>query len=114
VLNPCYHHSSDFWHTVLQHGYRISALTDRLARLRPRPARSVRPWDPKRYAAVYPEIVKTMVLFASPYWRQLATSGCEEDHLAFHDEFTRRLPDESGARSRRPPTPDHIDGRRAV
>ncbi|WP_234022243.1 hypothetical protein [Streptomyces ipomoeae] len=41
---------------------------------------------------VYPEIVKTMVLYAAPQWRGLATSSDEEGFRAFHAEFTRRLP----------------------
>ncbi|AZQ35681.1 hypothetical protein EJ357_21075 [Streptomyces cyaneochromogenes] len=99
VLNPCYAQISLFWHVLIQHGYRISDRSRRLVRLQPRPARSVRPWDPKRYAAVYPEIVTTMALYASPYWRRLAMSTNEEDFRAFHAEFTRRLPNESPLRT---------------
>ncbi|MFJ3926498.1 hypothetical protein [Streptomyces sp. NPDC090022] len=99
VLNPCYAQCSLFWHVLMQHGYRISDRSRRLVRLQPRPARSVRPWDPKRYAAVYPEIVTTMALYASPHWRRLATSTNEEDFQAFHAEFTRQLPNESPLRT---------------
>ncbi|MFF6983399.1 hypothetical protein ACFZAV_38270 [Streptomyces sp. NPDC008343] len=99
VLNPCYAQCSLFWHVLMQHGYRISERSRRLVRLQPRPARSVRPWDPKRYAAVYPEIVTTMALYASPHWRRLAMSTDEEDFRAFHAEFTRRLPNESSLRT---------------
>ncbi|MCZ7459475.1 hypothetical protein [Streptomyces sp. WMMC940] len=99
VLNTCYEQSSRFWHTLLRHGYRISERSHRLARLQPRPERSVRPWDPKRYAAVYPEIVKTMVLYAAPHWRSLAMSSSEDDFRAFHAEFTRRLPNERPLRT---------------
>ncbi|MFE3416031.1 Mu transposase C-terminal domain-containing protein [Streptomyces mirabilis] len=98
VLNPCYAQCSLFWHVLMQHGYKISERPQRLVRLQPRPARSVRPWDPKRYAAVYPEIVTTMALYASPHWRRLAMSSNEEDFWAFHTEFTRRLPNENPLR----------------
>lgn len=99
VINACYEQTSRFWTKLLQHGYRISDLTQRLARLQPRAARSVRPWDPKRYAAIYPEIVKAMVFYAAPHWRSLALSGAEEDFRAFHSEFIRRLPNESSLRT---------------
>jgi hypothetical protein len=51
VINAGYEQNSRFWTPLLQHGYRISDLTQRLARLQPRAARTVRtvrPWDPKR------------------------------------------------------------------
>ncbi|MGW2183283.1 hypothetical protein ACWCXX_35625 [Streptomyces sp. NPDC001732] len=99
MVNVCYEQTSRFWTTLLQHGYRISDLTQRLARLQPRPARTVRPWDPKRYAAIYPEIVKAMVFYAAPHWRSLAFSGADEDFRAFHAEFIRRLPNESSLRT---------------
>lgn len=99
VVNVCYEQTSRFWSTVMQHGYRISDLTQRLVRLQPRPARTVRPWDPKRYAAIYPEIVKAMVFYAAPRWRGLALSGVDEQFWAFHAEFVRRLPNESSLRT---------------
>lgn len=71
VLNPCYVQCSGLWHALLRHGYLLDDRTHRLARLRPRSSRTVRPWDSERYAAVYPEIVQTMVLYASPRWRGL-------------------------------------------
>ncbi len=48
---------------------------------------------------VYPEIVKTMVLYAAPQWRGLAMSSNEEGFRAFHAEFRRRLPIESPLRT---------------
>ncbi|WP_326791719.1 hypothetical protein OHA79_03570 [Streptomyces sp. NBC_00841] len=61
--------------TTVQPSHRISERTHRLARLQPRPARTVRPWDPKRYAAVYPEIVTTMPLYAAPLWLHRTPAG---------------------------------------
>ncbi|MCX4661089.1 hypothetical protein [Streptomyces uncialis] len=99
LLNPCYVQCSGLWHALLRHGYLLDDRTHRLARLRPRSSRTVRPWDSERYAAVYPEIVKTMVLYASPQWRGLAASSDEEDFRAFHTEFIRRLPIEMPLRT---------------
>lgn len=99
VLNPCYVQSSGLWHALLRHGYLLGERTHRLARLPTRSSRTVRPWDSERYATVYPEIVKTMVLYADSRWRGLAVSGDEEDFRVFRAEFTRRLPIESPLRT---------------
>lgn len=69
MINVCYEQTSRFWTTLLQPGYRISDLTQRLARLQPRTGAA---------------------------WR---FSGADEDFRAFHAEFIRRLPNESSLRT---------------
>ncbi|MDJ0345061.1 hypothetical protein QMK19_31075 [Streptomyces sp. H10-C2] len=98
LIGACYQNCSKFWHALVQHQYRIGERADRLLRLCPRD-RQVRPWDPRRYAAVYPEIVENMSLFASSYWRGLAMSADDHQFAQFRAEFARRLPQESPLRT---------------
>jgi hypothetical protein len=98
VVDVCYLKCSVFWNNLVKHGYRVSDRADRLLRL-VRHNGDVRPWEPRRYAAVYPEIVQTMNLFAVPHWRQMAGSPNTDEFDAFRTEFARRLPAESPLRT---------------
>jgi hypothetical protein len=98
VVDVCYLKCSVFWNSLAQHGYRVSDRADRLLRL-VRHNGDARPWDPRRYAAVYPEIVQTMDLFAVPGWRRMAGSQHADEFDAFRTEFARRLPAESPLRT---------------
>lgn len=98
VVDVCYLKCSAFWNRLAQHGYRVSDRADRLLRLVKHNGEA-RPWDPRRYAAVYPEIVQTMDLFAVPRWRSMAGSKNADEFDAFTAEFARRLPAESPLRT---------------
>ncbi|MFE7973774.1 hypothetical protein [Streptomyces shenzhenensis] len=97
VIAACYERCSTFWHSLFQRGYRLSDRAERLRRMSPHD-RQVRPWQPQRYAAVYPEIVEAMSLYASSHWRSLAL-GEEEQTRLFKAEFHRRLPQERSLRT---------------
>lgn len=91
MLDACYEHCSALWAAVLARGYRLS---DRHRRLETMGADSyAQVWDPRRYVAVYPEVVEAISLYASPHWRRLALSEGSE-YLEFRAEFIRRLPQE--------------------
>ncbi|MGW8887289.1 hypothetical protein [Streptomyces sp. NPDC055749] len=92
VLNACYEHCSELWDAVVRRGYRPS---DRRRRLDIMGAGypKVEIWDPRRYIAVYPEVVAATALYASPRWRTLALSG-DSGYFQFRTEFIRRLPQE--------------------
>lgn len=77
VIAACYERCSTFWHSLFQRGYRLSDRAKRLRRMSPND-RQVRPWQPQRYAAVYPEIVEAMSLYASSHWRSLALGEEEQ------------------------------------
>ncbi|MEU8626605.1 hypothetical protein [Streptomyces sp. NPDC048669] len=98
VMDSCYQYGSDFWHSLFQRGYRLSDRAERLRQLSP-VTREVRPFDPRRYVAVYPEIVEAISLFASPYWRSLALTDNETKFKEFRAEFNRRLPQERALRT---------------
>ncbi|MFF6806243.1 hypothetical protein [Streptomyces sp. NPDC012616] len=96
TIAACYEHCSAFWHSLFQRGYRLSDRAERLRRMSSND-RQIRPWEPQRYAAVYPEIVEAMSLYASPHWRSLALFG--DRFELFRAEFNRRLPQESALRT---------------
>ncbi|MET7781467.1 hypothetical protein ABZU94_24320 [Streptomyces mirabilis] len=96
VITACYEHCSSFWHSLFQRGYRLSDRAERLRQMSTRD-HHVRPWEPQRYAAVYPEIVEAMSLYASPHWRRLAQSA--HQFGLFRAEFNRRLPQENALRT---------------
>lgn len=98
-MDACYQYGSDFWHSLFQRGYRLSDRAERLRQLSPVNGQ-VRPFDPRRYIAVYPEIVETISLYASPYWRRLALAD-DAKFERFKDEFNRRLPQERALRTAR-------------
>lgn len=98
ITDACYEHCAALWSQIAHHRYRISERADHLLRLVTND-RNVRPWDPLRYAAVYPEIVETIALFATPDWRKLAVCGNDKAFTAFRAEFARRLPQESPLRT---------------
>lgn len=58
-----------------------------------------RPFGPRRYVAVYPEIVETISLYASPHWRRLALADDEAAFRQFKAGFNRRLPQERALRT---------------
>jgi hypothetical protein len=96
VIGACYEHCSAFWHSLFQRGYRLSDRAERLRRMALND-RQIRPWEPQRYAAVYPEIVEAISLYASPHWRSLALFG--EQFSLFRAELNRRLPQEGALRT---------------
>lgn len=98
MMDACYRFGSEFWHNLFQRGYRLSDRAERLRRLSPVNG-LVRPFDPRRYVAVYPEIVETISLYASPRWRSLALADDEAKFEQFKAEFNRRLPQERGLRA---------------
>jgi hypothetical protein len=97
VIAACYERCSTFWHSLFQRGYRLSDRAERLRRMSPND-RQVRPWERQRYAAVHPEIVEAMSLYASSHRRSLAL-GEEEQMRLFEAEFHRRLPQERSLRT---------------
>lgn len=98
MMDACYQYGSDFWHSLFQRGYRLSDRAERLRQLSPVNGQ-VRPFDPRRYVAVYPEIVETISLYASPCWRSLALADDEAKFEQFKAEFNRRLPQERALRT---------------
>ncbi|MFF1476743.1 hypothetical protein ACFVYD_04035 [Streptomyces sp. NPDC058301] len=97
LVDACYQYGSAFWHSMFQRGYRLSDRAERLRQLSPANGR-VRPFDPRRYVAVYPEIVETISLYASPHWRKLALAD-DAKFERFKAEFNRRLPQERALRT---------------
>lgn len=90
VLSACFEHCSDLWDAVVRRGYRPS---DRRRRLDALGISHPEIWDPRRYIAVYPEVVAATALYASPHWRKLARSE-DSGYLRFRAEFIRQLPQE--------------------
>jgi RNAse (barnase) inhibitor barstar len=97
LLDACYQYGSAFWHSMFQRGYRLSDRAERFRQMSPVNGR-VRPFDPRRYVAVYPEIVETISLYASPHWRKVALAD-DEKFERFKAEFNRRLPQERTLRN---------------
>ncbi|MFC5150007.1 hypothetical protein [Streptomyces aureoversilis] len=92
LLDACCRYGSTFWHSLFQRGYLLSDHAERLRKLSPVNGQ-VLPFDPRRYVAVYPEIVETILLYASPRWRKFALAG-DKKFERFKAEFNRRLPQE--------------------
>lgn len=90
VLSACFEHCSDLWDAVVRRGYRPS---DRRRRLDTLGTSHPEIWGPRRYIAVYPEVVAATALYASPHWRKLARSE-DSGYLRFRAEFIRQLPQE--------------------
>ncbi|WP_211831505.1 MULTISPECIES: hypothetical protein [Streptomyces violaceusniger group] len=90
VPSACFEHCSDLWDAVVRRGYRPS---DRRRRLGILGISHPEIWDPRRYIAVYPEVVAATALYASPHRRKLARSE-DSGYLHFRTEFIRQLPQE--------------------
>ncbi|MFE2529485.1 hypothetical protein ACFXEL_35270 [Streptomyces sp. NPDC059382] len=97
MMDACYQYSSALWHSLFQRGYRLSDRAERLRLLSPANGQ-VRPFDPRRYLAVYPEIIETISLYASPRWRRVALAN-DTTFEQFKAEFNDRLPQERALRS---------------
>jgi hypothetical protein len=91
VLDACYEHCSALWEAVVTRGYRPSDRHRRLETMGSYPR--VETWDPRRYIAVYPEVVEAVSLYASPHWRRRALAE-DSKYFEFRAEFLRRLPQE--------------------